>query len=52
MNYNWDWGVLIREPYFEWLVSGFLWTISVSTRRLDSGFLDWVGRRYRAHRRQ
>jgi glutamate/aspartate transport system permease protein len=30
MNYNWDWGVLIREPYFEWLVSGFGWTISVS----------------------
>ncbi|MCP4767230.1 MAG: amino acid ABC transporter permease [Gammaproteobacteria bacterium] len=30
MNYNWDWGVLIREPYFEWLVSGFLWTVSVS----------------------
>jgi len=30
MNYNWDWGVLFREPYFEWLVSGFIWTISVS----------------------
>ena len=30
MNYNWDWGVLFREPYFEWLVSGFMWTISVS----------------------
>jgi glutamate/aspartate transport system permease protein len=30
MNYNWDWGVLIREPYFDWLVSGFMWTISVS----------------------
>jgi len=30
MNYNWDWGVLFREPYFEWLVSGFGWTISVS----------------------
>jgi len=30
MNYNWDWGVLIREPYFEWLVTGFGWTISVS----------------------
>jgi glutamate/aspartate transport system permease protein len=30
MNYNWDWGVLFREPYLEWLVSGFLWTISVS----------------------
>ena len=30
MNYNWDWGVLFREPYFEWLASGFMWTISVS----------------------
>ena len=30
MNYNWDWGVLFREPYFDWLVSGFMWTISVS----------------------
>ncbi len=30
MSYNWDWGVLFREPYFEWLVSGFLWTITVS----------------------
>jgi len=30
MNYNWDWGVLLREPYFDWLVSGFGWTVSVS----------------------
>lgn len=30
MNYNWDWGVLFREPYFDWLVSGFGWTVSVS----------------------
>ena len=30
MNYNWDWGVLFREPYFEWLVTGFGWTVSVS----------------------
>lgn len=30
MNYNWDWGVLAREPYLEWLVAGFGWTISVS----------------------
>ena len=29
MNYNWDWGVLFREPYFEWLVSGFGWTVTV-----------------------
>jgi len=39
MNYNWDWGVLIREPYFEWLVSGFLWTISVSIAAWILAFL-------------
>lgn len=30
MNYNWNWGVLVSEPYLEWLISGFLWTIGVS----------------------
>ncbi len=30
MNYNWDWGVLFREPYLDWLVSGFGWTVAVS----------------------
>ncbi len=30
MNYNWNWSVLVSEPYLEWLVSGFLWTVSVS----------------------
>jgi glutamate/aspartate transport system permease protein len=30
MNYNWDWGVLFREPYEGWLISGFGWTIAVS----------------------
>ena len=30
MDYNWDWGVLLREPYFEWLISGFAWTVAVS----------------------
>jgi len=30
MNYNWDWGVLFREPYAGWLISGFGWTIAVS----------------------
>lgn len=30
MNYNWDWGVLFREPYFGWLVTGFGWTVAVS----------------------
>ena len=30
MNYSWDWGVLFREPYGEWLISGVGWTITVS----------------------
>ncbi|MFT5657753.1 MAG: glutamate/aspartate transport system permease protein [Gammaproteobacteria bacterium] len=30
MNYNWDWGILFREPYFDWLVSGLGWTIFLS----------------------
>ncbi len=30
MKYNWDWSVLISEPYMEWLISGFGWTIAVS----------------------
>ena len=30
MNYNWDWGVLLREPYMDWLISGFGWTVTVS----------------------
>jgi len=30
MNYQWDWGVLLRAPYFDWLVSGICWTLLVS----------------------
>lgn len=30
MNYNWDWGVLFREPYGGWLLSGIGWTIAVA----------------------
>lgn len=30
MNYNWDWGILFREPYLGWLLSGLAWTISLS----------------------
>ncbi len=30
MNYNWNWGVLFTEPYLEWLISGFWWTISTA----------------------
>lgn len=27
MNYRWDWGVLLREPYGGWLLSGLRWTV-------------------------
>jgi glutamate/aspartate transport system permease protein len=30
MNYNWNWAILIAEPYFGWLVSGIGWTLLVS----------------------
>ncbi len=30
MNYNWDWGILFRDPYLGWLVDGLFWTISLS----------------------
>ena len=30
MNYNWDWGILFREPYLNWLISGLGWTIFLS----------------------
>ena len=30
MNYNWNWGVLLQEPYLGWLISGVGWTFAVS----------------------
>ncbi len=30
MNYNWDWGVLFREPYLGWLIDGVGWTVAVA----------------------
>ena len=30
MNYNWDWGILFREPYLNWLLSGLGWTVLLS----------------------
>lgn len=30
MNYNWDWGILFREPYLGWLLEGLMWTVSLS----------------------
>ncbi|MGB7183995.1 MAG: amino acid ABC transporter permease [Burkholderiaceae bacterium] len=30
MNYNWDWGILFREPYAGWLLAGLAWTVGLS----------------------
>ncbi|MBI3451416.1 MAG: amino acid ABC transporter permease [Rhodospirillales bacterium] len=30
MQYNWNWAVLITEPYLGWIASGFGWTVAVS----------------------
>ena len=28
MQYNWNWGVLLQEPYYGWIWSGFSWTLA------------------------
>ena len=30
MNYNWNWSILITEPYLGWIVAGLGWTILLS----------------------
>lgn len=30
MNYNWQWDILVQEPYLGWILNGLLWTIVVS----------------------
>lgn len=30
MNYAWDWGLVLREPYAGWLIAGVAWTLALS----------------------
>ena len=30
MNYQWNWGLLLREPYAGWLLTGLGWTVALS----------------------
>ncbi|MCC7426843.1 MAG: amino acid ABC transporter permease [Alphaproteobacteria bacterium] len=30
MSYNWNWGVLVSEPYLGWLISGTQWTLAIA----------------------
>jgi glutamate/aspartate transport system permease protein len=31
MQYNWNWGILLQDPYFGWVWSGLGWTIVTAT---------------------
>ena len=62
MKYNWNWSVLIEPQYFDWIISGTLWTIYLSIassiiafflgsiigifRTLDNKVLNFVGTTY------
>ena len=62
MKYNWNWSVLIEPQYFDWIISGTLWTIYLSIassiiafflgsivgifRTLDNKFLNFIGTTY------
>jgi glutamate/aspartate transport system permease protein len=30
MRYNWNWAILVTEPYLMWMLSGLMWTMLVS----------------------
>ena len=38
MNYKWDWGVLFRDPYLGWIVSGFGMTCLIAMLAWAIGF--------------
>ena len=30
MNYNWNWGILVTDPYLGWIFTGLVWTFLVA----------------------
>ena len=62
MKYNWNWSVLIEPQYFDWIISGTLWTVYLSIassfiafflgsiigifRTLDNKILNFIGTTY------
>jgi glutamate/aspartate transport system permease protein len=30
MNYRWNWGILLQDPYWDWIWSGLGWTVLIS----------------------
>ena len=39
MHYNWNWSILIEQPYLWWLLSGFLQTVLISVCAWIAAFL-------------
>ena len=31
VNYNWNWAILVSDPYLGWIIEGFGWTIAVAS---------------------
>ena len=62
MKYNWNWSVLFEPQYFDWIISGTLWTLYLSIassfvafflgsiigifRTLDNKILNFIGTTY------
>lgn len=39
MQYNWNWSVLLQDPYFGWILSGLRWTIVTAAAAWVIAFL-------------
>src|SRR5258708_33981028 len=39
MQYNWNWSILLQQPYLSWLLSGFLQTLLISICALAAAFV-------------
>ena len=51
-RYQWDWGVLFRDPYFGWLLSGLGWTLSDRHAGVDDRLLGRLDHRHLPHAAQ
>ena len=39
MNYDWNWSILVSEPYLGWIVTGLGWTVALSLAAWTIAFL-------------
>lgn len=43
MNYQWDWAVLLRDPYLGWLLNGVKWTAAISMTAFSLALMLGIG---------